>query len=277
MQGTVVVEAHKKLVNIESNLENIGGLPTMTPEKIRKIGEQLVEVDKATQTLGRSKTQTQQQLQTLTMIASSPYRRIRQCLAQIEDRRRALEDTYFKHKENAIRIKELEEKGDEASLLEVEKILYKQERAKQYIDGAFKELGTYISAMEEIKKAHNIPDDYTQEMVEKEEPRHHLRQAFMQSYRDMMMHGKISQGNAEYLTSYGVHLSVGKRFLEQYIAECEKLIDDGHLPTIEHLYVFLDRMVDMFFDAHKMVAKDIGIDSIIKNEYLYLGEGNGDN
>ena len=38
MQGTVVVEAHKKLVNIESNLENIGGLPTMPPEKIRKIG-----------------------------------------------------------------------------------------------------------------------------------------------------------------------------------------------------------------------------------------------
>ena len=36
-------------------------------------------------------------------------------------------------------------------------------------------------------------------------------------------------------------------------------------------------MVDTFFDAHKMVAKDIGIDSIIKNEYLYLGEGNGDN
>ena len=45
MQGTVVVEAHKKLVNIESNLENIGELPTMTPDKIRIIGEQLVEVD----------------------------------------------------------------------------------------------------------------------------------------------------------------------------------------------------------------------------------------
>ena len=262
---------------IESSLAGIGDLPTMTPEKIQALSHELVEVDRANKSLGRSKTQHQQQLQTLTMISSSPYRRIRQCLAQIESRRQALESAAKGYKKNLIRIKKWEEKGDQESLDKISQVLYEQERNKQYVEGALKEMAVYIEAMKDIKQSHNIPDDWTEEDAELDEPRHHLWQSFMQSYRDMMMHGRISQGNAEYLTSYGAHLQVAKRLIENYIVKCEAMIDEGQLPTVSHLFEFLDNMVAMFLDSHKLVAEHIGLSSIIRKDFLYLGEGDGDN
>ena len=264
------------LMTIETSLEGIGEFSTMTPDKIQALSEEMVEVDRANKTLGRSKTQHQQQLQTLMMISASPYRRIRQCLSQIEDRRLAFESTGKRYKKNLIRIKKWEEKGDEESLDKIAQVLYEQERGKQYVEGALKEMAVYIEAMKDIKAAHNIPDNWTEEDAEKAEPRHHLWQAFMQSYRDMMMHGRISQGNAEFLTSYGAHLQVAKRLIENYIVKCEKMIDEGQLPTVGHLFEFLDRMVDMFLDSHKEVAEHIGLSSIIRKEFLYLGEGKDD-
>ena len=270
------METHK-LMAIESSLAGIDNLPTMTPEKIQALSHELVEVDRANKSLGRSKTQHQQQLQTLTMISSSPYRRIRQCLAQIENRRLALESAAKGYKKNIKRIRQWEEKGDQESLDKISQVLYEQERNKQYVEGALKEMAVYIEAMKDIKQSHNIPDDWTEEDAELDEPRHHLWQSFMQSYRDMMMHGRISQGNAEYLTSYGAHLQVDKRLIENYIVKCEAMIDEGQLPTVSHLFEFLDNMVAMFLDSHKLVAEHIGLSSIIRKDFLYLGEGDGDN
>ena len=79
------------------------------------------------------------------------------------------------------------------------------------------------------------------------------------------------------MTSYGAHLQVAKRLIENYIVTCEKMIDEGKLPTVSHLFEFLDRMVDMFEDSHKLVAEHIGLSSIIRKDFLYLGEGNGNN
>ena len=64
------------------------GLDTMTSDKLVKVSERMVEIDRANKTLGRSQTQTTNQLMTLTMLTDAPYRRLRQCLAQIEDRRK---------------------------------------------------------------------------------------------------------------------------------------------------------------------------------------------
>ena len=269
------METHK-LMAIESALAGIGDLPTMTPEKIKALTQELVEVDRANQSLGRSKTQHSQQLQTLTMVSSSPYRRIRQCLSEIENRRQALESTGKRYRKTQKQIRKWQEKGDEESLDKIEQVLYNQERSKQYVEGALKEMAVYVAAMKDIKKTHNIPDGWTEEDAEKDEPRHHLWQAFMQSYRDMMMHGRISQGNAEYLTSYGAHLQVAKRLIENYIVKCEAMIDEGELPTVSHLFEFLDNMVAMFLDSHKLVAEHIGLSSIIRKDFLYLGEGKDD-
>ena len=77
------------------NPEITSGMATMTPNKIAKIRERMVEMDRANQSLGRKNTQTMNQLMTLTMLTESPYRMMRQCLTQIERKRQAVEEAHF--------------------------------------------------------------------------------------------------------------------------------------------------------------------------------------
>ena len=75
---------------------NVKGLPTITKEKMALINERQVEIERAKQTLGRKNTQTTNQLMTLSMLTDSPYRRLRQCIKQIESRKSALQSSYFR-------------------------------------------------------------------------------------------------------------------------------------------------------------------------------------
>ena len=61
---------------VEALRSRVWDFPTMTPEKVNKISERMVEMDRANQTLGRSETQTSNQMMTLTMLSDSPYRRL---------------------------------------------------------------------------------------------------------------------------------------------------------------------------------------------------------
>ena len=100
-----------KLSTITKQFAN--NLPTMTPDKLAKISERMVEMDRANKTLGRSQTQTTNQLMTLTMMTDSPYRRLRQCLTQIQKKRDAIEAQYFRNLKTELRIKGWREKDDE--------------------------------------------------------------------------------------------------------------------------------------------------------------------
>ena len=266
-----------ELMNIEQSLNGLGtGLDTMTPAKIAKISDKMVEVDRANKTLGRRNTQTTNQLMTLTMLTDSPYRRLRQCLAQIESKRLSLEDAYFRYEKTKLKIKRWEEKGDELSLLLIQEALHKQERSKQYIEGALKEIAVFQDAYDEIRESHNIPENWDEKDAEEDEIRHHIRQAFRQAHRDMILTGHITQGNAEYMEQYGVHLQTAQRIIKDYIQNCEDMMNEGKMPSVEHLYLFLDDMVAHFYDAHKLVMEHIGLKTLIRDDYLYLEEAKSD-
>ena len=65
-------------------------------EGISKIADRMVEVDRASRSFGRKNTQTTNRLMTLTMLnSSSPYRILRQCLAEIERKRGAIQENRF--------------------------------------------------------------------------------------------------------------------------------------------------------------------------------------
>ena len=151
-----------KIENYESqalaiNSENLGVMKTMTPDKIAKIQERMVEIDRANNTTGRKNTQHTNQLMTLTMLTDSPYRRLRQSLAQIEDRRSAIESNLYEMKKGEIAFKELAEKDDELSILQCAWQKHQLKRSKIYIEGALKELAVFQEAYEEIRKNNNIP------------------------------------------------------------------------------------------------------------------------
>lgn len=263
-----------KIENYESHAlaissENLGIMETMTPDKIAKINERMVEIDRANNTTGRTNTQHTNQLMTLTMLTDSPYRRLRQCLAQIEDRRSAIEGNLYELKKNEIRYRELQQKDDELSILQCAWQKYQLKRGKIYIEGALKELAVFQEAYEEIRKNNNIPEFWDEEDAENDEARHHIRQIFRQAYRDVTLTGHISQGNAEYLEQWGIHLLTAETLVKQYIHKTEKMIGEGSMPTIDHFYEFLDKCADLFENEYMKVMKRIGLDKIVRKDLLY--------
>ena len=249
--------------------ESMNGLATMTPDKIAKVSERMVEIDRAINTLGRKNTQSTIQLMTLNMMTDSPYRRLRQCIAEINKKRDALESTYFKFRKQEIELKEWESKSDELSIVKADEARAGIKSAKIYIDGSLKDIAVLQEAYDEIRKNNNIPEEWDELDAEMDEIRHHLRQAFRQSHRDMVLTGSITQGNAEYLEQYGVHLQTAKNVIAKYIATCDKVLEEGKVPNINHFYEFLDNCVEIFGDEYKNVMKHIGLDNIVRQEYLY--------
>ena len=47
------------------------------------------------------------------------------------------------------------------------------------------------------------------------------------------------------------------------------MIKEGNMPTIDHLYKFLDDCADMFENEHMRVMKRIGLDKIVRKDLLY--------
>ena len=162
------------------------------------------------------------------------------------------------------------EKGDAMSMLKLEQIQLGWERGKMFIDGSLREIGALQDAYEEIRKSNGIPELWDEEDAELDEINHHIRQAFRQSHRDMVMTNKISQGNAEYLEQYGIHLQTAQRVIGDYINGCEKMMsEDGVMPTVDHLYEFLDVCVDNFGEEYIKVMNHIGITELVRNEWLF--------
>jgi len=237
----------------------------------------MVEVDRACHTAGRADTQTTNQLMTLTMLSDSPYRRLRQCLAEIEKKRSALDEAYFKMRLKQIEIKDWYAKGDERSVIKAQEAEHNIARQQDYIDGAFKEIAVFQAAYKEIREAHNIPEQWDERDAEREEITHHIRQAFRQAHRDMVAGGSIGLGNMEYLEQYGIHIQTATKLIGDYIHAENQQIAEGKAPTVNSLYGFLDHMVELFHEAHKDVLNRIGIKDLVKEEFLYLEETKNDN
>ena len=250
--------------------KSVGGLATIDDKKLAKIAEKMVEIDRVNHTAGRSQTQTTNQLMSLTMMTDSPYRRLRQCMSQIERKRKALESSYFKMQKTKVHINQWLKKGDDMSVINAREAESDMIRQKDYLDGAFKEIATFQCAYDEIRKAHNIPEKWDERDAEEAEIDHHIKQAFRQSHREMVSTGRIGLGNMEYMEQYGIHIQTATKIIADYIISEEVMIKEGKMPTVNHLYAFLDRMAETFHDAHKYVMARIGIKKLIKDEFLYL-------
>ena len=186
-------------------LNQPGGLTTITDEKLALISNRMVEINRATQAVDRKNTQTTSTLMSLTMLNDSPYRRLRQVLAQISRKKSAVEDSYFRLKEDKIKAKQFRERGDELSIAKAERLEYGIQQSTRGIEQALKEIGFFQEIYNEIMVSHNIPDNWDEEDSEKEEIDAHLKMAFRHAIRDIMAHGRLGMGTLEYLEQYGVH------------------------------------------------------------------------
>ena len=261
-----------ELVQIQ---DTISGLETITPEKMQKISDRMVEMERANNSLGRKNTQTTNQLMTLTMLTDSPYRRLRQILAQIENKNNSLREHYFSYQKLQLELKEWEEEDTELSRIKIAEAEAGMANGKKYIEGALKEIGIFQDAYEEIRENNNIPELWNEKDAELDEIRHHVRQVFRQAHRDMILTGTITQGNAEYLEQFGIHLQTARNFIATYIADVERIInEEGKMPNIDHLYEFFDSCVEIFGEEYIKVMHHIGIKKLVRSEWLFKGSVN---
>jgi len=238
-------------------------------KSLEKIANRLPEITRALNTTGRRNTQTTSQLMTLNMAGDEPYRHLRQILAQLERKKTALEEAAFKYRKDEIRKEKLLEKDDELARLSAQEIDCRMIRSRVYLEGAVKEIGMFQDVYDEIREAHGIPKKWDELDMEKGEIRHHIKMGFRMAFQEIMAHGMVGRGSAEYLEQFGVHPQSARKHLQDYILANEEMLEDGQEPTIEHFHNFLDAMGDKYKDAYKANMKRIGIKNLIHDDFIF--------
>lgn len=260
--------------------------------KLAKIAERMPEINRATAVFGKKNSQVTGQLMTLAMISQSPYRRLRQCLAQIERKRGAVKENIFKLRKDRIELERLlinkeqtleliknhEDTGvRDLLILDVaETNIFIEEKAANisdsvlYVEGAFKEIGMYQEAYSEIRETFNIDQNWDEEDFEKMEVEEHVKTAFLHAIRDVSAHGALGMGTLEYLEQYGINPVTAFDFVTQYLNTMRQNSGvGGDYPSIESLYAFLDRMYAMFGQEYKKAMEHVGLKNLIKEDFVY--------
>jgi len=209
-------------------------------KKLAKIAENMPEINRASRVFGRQNSQATGKLMSLSMIAQSPYRRLKQCLAKIERKRGALKENIFKLRREKVELNKLLRKrdkvkdrikavpegqdyyeeavGDNTIRIDLEDLYYELELLQIdieekvanisdtniYVEGALKEIGMYQDAYREIMETYEIPENWDEEDFEKCEVEEHVKTAFLHAVRDVEMTGRLNVGTCEYLEQFGI-------------------------------------------------------------------------
>ncbi len=133
--------------------------PNINKYAVEKVNRYLPELEEKTQAFDRKNSQTTLAMMSLTMLnGHSPYRIMRQIMAEVEKRKGALAEAQVNH---AKALKNIEKwKDSEDSILQAK---YRQEcvnisTMENKINGSFKDIACLIDAYNNIKKKNGIVD-----------------------------------------------------------------------------------------------------------------------
>ena len=269
-------------------------------DSLVKIAEGMSEANRVMKTMGRQNTQTTNKLMTLTMLNNtSPYRVLRQCVIQIEDRRKAIHSNVHIMRKSKINIEKMNDEiillakeanvlknklsltlDDEKRLLTIKyDIQLKEEMIENkttmicdsmiYVEGALKDIASFQESYKQIKESNNIPDNWDELDVENDEVNFHIRMAFMHAYRDMLAHGRIGMGALEYLHQFGIHANAALQEVYGYLKTTEDSQAQNVVPTFENFECWLDSMALKYKDGHKEVLNRLGVTELISDWCLY--------
>lgn len=275
--------------------KSIGEMKTFSNDKLKSLAEKMPEINRATNSFGRTNSQLSDKLLSLTMLSYSPYRYLHQCLSKIESRRQALTENQFKLKKSVVELEELKLEKEELErqvqdnnldnyeknileckirrlTIELEEKTVSLNDSMLYIEGALKEISIYQDSYEQIKKNHNIPDDWDEEDFENSELEHHIKMAFLNGVRDIISSSRLNMGTLEYLNQLGINPITANTLINSYVKDSVTMIENNNYPNINQLDEFLNKMYNVFKDSHKDQLKIIGLDNLITKEALYLEE-----
>jgi hypothetical protein len=283
MESTGLIEINSKLSNI---FTRVGGMKIFDDIKLSKISTNMKEIDRATNTTGRSNTQFMSKNMTLFMLGRTPFSMLNQCLAQIEAKRQALKEAIFKLKKNQIKLKkyhimlkkESDGKSSSSTKLIIEKLNVKIQEIEcgindsvLYVEGALKDIAQFQEIYNQIVK-HNKMENWDELDFEKAESEHHIKQAFVQGLRDCIMTGQVNVGNLEYFENCGIHPLSASMEVKKYINDkMVNIQETDKIPELEEMEDWLNVMVKKYKNKSSERLERIGINPI--DEWYIYKEG----
>lgn len=248
---------------------------TIDDKSLTEINNWMPEVNRAVACFNKQNSQTTSSLMTLNMIDSTPYRVLRQILAQAEKKRSAINNQVYRLERKKLNHEQLCLDIIDAADIKKRKLELKRNKiecdvidSQGHIEGALKELGALKRRYEEICKNKDIPIDWDEQDFEDEEIEHHIKSIFRNAIRDRMQ-GSHNMGTMEYMEQFGINPITGYALVDKYIQEIKNTIDnEGKGADITSHYLFYDNMFNIFKDSYKKAAERIGLDNITHADFL---------
>ena len=226
-------------------------LSTIDPDKINaaaveKVNNSLAEFAEKTRAFDRGNSQTSLALMSLTMLTGhSPYRIIRQIMAEAEQRKTALSYAQVSHAKLLAKKEKLEKEDNPVSLAKLRECIFNIDLLESKINGAFKDLAILMDTYENVKSVNNI-DDWDEVAFEAEEKNFHVRRGFELMYRNILECGRPQTATIEYTAQYGVHPQVAFKECQIYLEGVSEMIEKGIVLHSNHLEDFLDEMANKY-------------------------------
>ena len=200
----------------------------------------------------------------------SPMKNMRQISAEVSRKKAALNEAKWKHVQNEVKIKKIEEELRNPELLEYWrevdlkiKLAQLQEglaEGSTIIEGAMKDILALNELYEQLKER---VSNFSEEDVEAEETRTHLKRSIVQCIRDVRQQGSITKGEQEYLEQIGVNPMKMQNILRNYVkSEAEQDSWD-----VSGLYAFVDGVVEELIQQHQVDKVRMDLQGF-KQEYI---------
>ena len=198
---------------------------------VERVSQYLPELDTKTKAFGSQNSQTTISMMTLTMLGGqSPYRMLRQILAEVEKRKGALSESQVNHAKLVREIKKLEDQTDDpVQAAKYRKACVSITTLEGKINGSFADIATLIDAYNNIKETRGISDEWDEESFENAEKQHHVRRCFEMMYRNLLDGGRVSTSTIEYMQQFGVHPQICQKEVSGYVAYCDDRIAAGEI------------------------------------------------
>jgi len=249
----------------------VAELSVLDKKQIARIEERLPEYQRGRSMIGHSTSQTSYSLQTMTMLSDSPISRMKQCLAQIDKRYRALQEAYYGLERKKLTIFELQNKTDNESKLTVRECKSQIEMISVTMNTSLRQIGMFQDMYDGIKKNNNIPDNWNERDFEEQEMANMIRSCFRIGIQDLTSTGRCGKAFVEYCEQLGIHPQLGEERIVTYLNNVKEIIVKCNHASIELMFEFLDEMVKEFGEEYRLALKRIGLDGI-GSEY-YMAEG----
>lgn len=247
-----------------SKLDVCKNPPTTDVQIYKDIVENIPEINDKIRLFCRQTSQTCRRLITPIMLnaSNSPYRTLKQLLAQIEDVKGKI--IGFLSQESDINnnikndINSLNPNTDFDTYNKKQLELYRQ---YPYLESSLRELYSLIQAYYEIKKNKNIPDDWDELDFEKEEIKSNLGLGFRNGIKDFIQTGRISGSTMELFEGLGVSPFEALYEINAFIAASPAIPY-----TYEQYNAFIDKMAEKYESSHLKALDRLGLDSTYLSE-----------